>query len=138
MLRVRNGGPLKGGGVRHSRQLVAGLSSGHMRGMSAVRWINRSKIILLVLFVLGTAAAWGYQYLYAWPKARCEGNGRWWYATERACGTPIDITTFTGRPRGSAEDKAALSSAVAKVPGGKVLLEEKAKTAEAAPAPKAP
>jgi hypothetical protein len=98
--------------------------------MKAVRWINRSKIILLVLFALGCAGAWGYQIFYAWPKARCEGEKRWWYAAERACGTPIDITTFTGRPRGSPAEQEALSAALAKVPGeGK---------AAAAPQPAAP
>jgi hypothetical protein len=100
--------------------------------MSAVRWINRSKIILLVVFALGCAGAWGYQYLYAWPKARCEAVGRWWYPKERACGTPIDITTFTGRPRGSPEDKAALDRVLAKVPG------EKSSPEKAAPTPAAP
>ena len=99
--------------------------------MSAVRWINRSKIILLVVFAVGCAGAWGYQVLYAWPKVRCEGQGRWWYGPERACGTPIDITTFTGRPRGSKEETEALKAAVSKVPG------EQPK-AEAAPTPKAP
>ncbi len=95
--------------------------------MNAVRWINRSKYILLVLFAFGCAAAWGYQYLYAWPKARCEGAKQWWYGPERACGTPVDITTFTGRPRGSKEETEALKAALAKVPGE-----------GAAPAPKAP
>lgn len=103
--------------------------------MSAVRWINRSKIILLVVFAIGCAGAWGYQYFYAWPKLRCEGEGRWWYGPKRACGTPIDITTFTGRPRGSAEDKAALSAALAKIPGEAAPKDVKA---EAASKPKKP
>lgn len=105
--------------------------------MSAVRWINRSKIILLVLFVLGAAGAWGYQYLYAWPKQRCEGADRWWYGKERACGTPIDITTFTGRPRGSPEDKAALTRVLSDVPGEKAK-DTKNPEAKTAPAAKAP
>ena len=95
----------------------------------AVRWINRSKIILLVVFAVGCAAAWGYQYFYIWPKNRCEGSRQWWYGPERACGVPIDVTTFTGRPRGSPEDTAALKAALAKTP-----TPEKA----AAPAPKTP
>jgi hypothetical protein len=70
----------------------------HIPPMSAVRWINRSKIILLVVFALGCAAAWGYQVLYAWPKVRCEGQGRWWYGPERACGVPVMISDITGRP----------------------------------------
>jgi len=106
------------------------------RRMNAVRWINRVKIIMLVVFAVGCAVAWGYQFLYAWPKARCEGSGRWWYGPERACGTPIDITTFTGRPRQSAEEKTALAKALGKTP---VQAPVKAVPAtEAAPAPKQP
>jgi len=77
--------------------------------MSAVRWINRSKIILLVVFVIACAAAWGYQLVYAVPKARCEGMDRWWYGPERACGVPVQISDVTGRPNPSPapEQKAA-------------------------------
>ena len=100
--------------------------------MSAVRWINRSKFILLAVFAVACAGAWGYQVYYAWPKLKCERVGRWWYGPERACGTPIDITTFTGRPRGSKEDTEALKAAVAKVPG------EAPKAEAAAPSPKVP
>jgi hypothetical protein len=62
------------------------------------RTFGRLRLIFLGLFLFGAAGIAGYQWLYARPKAACEAQGRWWDAKNRACGIPVWLPDFTGRP----------------------------------------
>ena len=52
----------------------------------------------LGLFLAIAASFAGYQFHVVKPRQDCERKGGWWDADQRVCGTPIDISQFTGRP----------------------------------------
>lgn len=62
------------------------------------RTIGRVRLLFLALFSVGAVAIGYYQLNYARPAKVCEAKGRWWDAKSRACGIPVFIPDFTGRP----------------------------------------
>lgn len=62
------------------------------------RTINRLKNIFVGLFVVSCAAIFAYHYMWVWPKARCEAQGRPWAAKWMKCGRVYSIETLTRRP----------------------------------------
>jgi hypothetical protein len=66
------------------------------------RTLLRLKILFLVLFLLGASASLAYHLMWVKPSRACAERGGWWAPRSRVCGTPIDITDVTGRPRGAA------------------------------------
>jgi hypothetical protein len=61
---------------------------------------TRLKYAFLGLFLLGSAWSAYHQLYVIRPLKECERKGGWWDPDERVCGTPIDISMFTGRKRG--------------------------------------
>lgn len=62
------------------------------------RTFTRLRLIFLTAFVVLTAAAWAYQFLYVGPQRRCEAAGNWWDAGSRQCGHVLYIPDVTHRP----------------------------------------
>jgi hypothetical protein len=62
------------------------------------RFYNRLMLGFCALFVLGVAAAFGYQIMYVIPAQKCETVGHWWEPSTRVCATPIYLPHITGRP----------------------------------------
>ena len=73
------------------------------------------RTLFLVLLFLGTAASAAYQVLVLQPKKACERHGNWWDPKRRTCAYPVDITTITGRPRGSPPVTPGMTTAAAPV-----------------------
>ncbi|MDI1365588.1 MAG: hypothetical protein PSX79_12115 [bacterium] len=62
------------------------------------RTINRLKNIFVGLFLVSCAAVFAYHYMWVWPKARCEAQGRPWAAKWMRCARVYSIETITQRP----------------------------------------
>jgi hypothetical protein len=62
-----------------------------------IKAFQNAKLIVFALFLVVTAGMWAYEILYALPKERCEKAGAWWAPKYRACGVPLDVSSFTGR-----------------------------------------
>ena len=56
-----------------------------------IRAFNNAKIIVFAIFLILTAVAWAYEFLYAIPKQKCEQGGGWWAPRWHACGLPLDL-----------------------------------------------
>lgn len=56
-----------------------------------IRAFNNAKVIVFAIFLLVTAIAWAYEFLYAIPKQKCEEGGGWWAPKWRACGAPVNL-----------------------------------------------
>jgi hypothetical protein len=57
-----------------------------------IRAFNKATAIVFVIFLIVTAIAWTYEFLYAMPRDRCEKAGGWWAPKWRACGAPVDLS----------------------------------------------
>lgn len=62
--------------------------------------MRRLSILFFGVFAVLVAGAFAFQRFYVAPADKCEGQGRWWYAEERRCLTPIYLPDITGRPAG--------------------------------------
>jgi hypothetical protein len=72
-------------------------------------WVNRLKLIFLVVFGALSAAAVIYHFYWLRPAQRCEIEQRkWWDAERRVCATPVLVSDITGR---MIKDKAAEAEA---------------------------
>jgi len=72
-------------------------------------WINRIKLIFVVVFGVLSVAAVIYHYYWLRPAQKCEVEQRkWWDSQSRVCATPILISDITGR---TIADKAAEAEA---------------------------
>jgi hypothetical protein len=58
---------------------------------------RNARLIVFAIFLVVTAGMWAYEIFYALPKERCEKAGAWWAPKYRACGIPLDVSSFTGR-----------------------------------------
>jgi hypothetical protein len=58
----------------------------------------RMRLFFLAAAILTCGGLWAYQYLYVWPRQRCEAAGDWWDDKDRRCGVPVAIWRITGRP----------------------------------------
>ena len=65
------------------------------------RTLFRLKVLFLVLFLIGATGSVVYHLMWVKPARACAERGGWWAPRSRVCGTPIDITEITGRPRGA-------------------------------------
>jgi hypothetical protein len=65
-----------------------------------IRAFNNAKVIVFAIFLILTAVAWAYEFLYAIPKQKCEQGGGWWAPKWHACGAPIDLERM---PRATGE-----------------------------------
>ncbi|MFA7261839.1 MAG: hypothetical protein WC068_02345 [Caulobacter sp.] len=97
--------------------------------------INRLKLVFLVLFAIGTAAIWGYQFFYVFPAQKCDDRGGWWDRKGRICATPLYIPSITGRPKGMSRKAWSERQAAREIQREQ---EGYPTTEAAAPAPKAP
>ncbi len=61
------------------------------------RWITGAKWIVLLLFLLASAAEAAYDIYFVWPARRCESQGDWWDPRDRQCLTPLPIWQLTNR-----------------------------------------
>ncbi|NEX93498.1 hypothetical protein [Caulobacter sp. 17J65-9] len=64
------------------------------------RLINRMKVIFLVLFGVGVAGVWAYQWFWARPAKACAEAEAWWDNGSRTCARPVFLSDVTGRPVG--------------------------------------
>jgi len=72
-------------------------------------WINRLKVIFLVVFAVLSAGAVIYHFGWVRPAQKCEvEQHKWWDPSGRVCATPVLISDITGR---TIEDKAAEAEA---------------------------
>jgi hypothetical protein len=72
-------------------------------------WVNRLKLIFLVLFAALSVAAVFYHFYWLRPAQRCEiEQQKWWDSDRRVCATPVLISDITGR---TIVDKAAEAEA---------------------------
>jgi hypothetical protein len=98
-------------------------------------WVNRLKIIFLVVFGALSVAAVIYHFYWLRPAQKCEIEERkWWDAQRRVCATPILISDITGR---TIQDKAAAAEASKAVGRAQPPQPAASKAAPAAP-PKVP
>jgi hypothetical protein len=56
-----------------------------------IRAFNKATLIIFAIFLVVTAVAWAYEFLYALPKQHCLEGGGWWAPKWRACGSPVDL-----------------------------------------------
>jgi hypothetical protein len=72
-------------------------------------WVDRLKLIFLVIFGALSVAAVIYHFYWLRPAQKCEIEQRkWWDAQRRVCATPVLISDITGR---TIADKAAEAEA---------------------------
>lgn len=69
--------------------------------------MRRMSILFFGIFAVLAAGAFAYDRFYVEPEARCEGQGRWWYAEEQRCVTPTYLPDITGRPAGMTRAEAS-------------------------------
>ena len=67
----------------------------------------RLGVLFFAIFGVLVAAVGVYQVYWAQPGARCEKDGRWWWAEERRCITPVAIADITGRQPGQSRADAS-------------------------------
>ena len=67
----------------------------------------RLGILFFVVFGLLAGGAGLYQVYWAQPGDRCEKSGRWWWAEQRRCVTPLAIADITGRQPGQSRAEAS-------------------------------
>jgi hypothetical protein len=96
------------------------------------QFINRLKLVFLVLFAVGCVGVWTYQLMYARPRALCEARHGWWDWHERVCAQPIPLWVLTHRGGGETIQKLAPGMATPKGPS------DLGTTTGAAPAPAGP
>jgi hypothetical protein len=72
-------------------------------------WINRLKVIFLIVFAVLSVGAVVYHFGWVRPAEKCEvEQHKWWDPVGRVCATPVLISDITGR---TIEDKAAEAEA---------------------------
>jgi hypothetical protein len=69
--------------------------------------MKRLSIMFVSLFGLSTAGMLIHQHFWIDPAERCEKSGRWYYAADRSCVTPIYIPEITGRAPGQSRAEAS-------------------------------
>lgn len=62
--------------------------------------MRRLTMLFFALFAVLVGGVFAFQSFYVAPEEKCEGQGRWWYAEDRQCLTPIYLPDITGRPAG--------------------------------------
>lgn len=69
--------------------------------------MKRLTIMFASLFAVSTAAMLIHQHFWLDPAERCEKSGRWYYAADRSCITPLYIPDITGREPGQSRADAS-------------------------------
>ncbi len=69
--------------------------------------MRRLSILFFGIFAVLVAGTLVFQRFYVAPAEKCEGQGRWWWAEERTCLTPIYLPDITGRPAGVSRAEAS-------------------------------
>lgn len=69
--------------------------------------MKRLSIMFVSLFTVSTGAMLIHQHFWLSPAERCESSGRWYFAAERTCVTPIYIPEITKREPGQSRVEAS-------------------------------
>ncbi|WP_292259313.1 hypothetical protein [Brevundimonas sp.] len=67
----------------------------------------RLGVLFFLLFGLLAGGAGLYQVFWGNPADRCETSGRWWWAEQRRCVTPVAVADITGRKAGQSRAEAS-------------------------------
>ena len=73
------------------------------------RFLTTRRLALLFFALFGVLVGGMMLFDRFWlgPQTACEREGRWWYAEERRCLTPIYLPDITGRPAGVSREAAS-------------------------------
>ena len=80
------------------------------------RWINNTRLIIVVIALFAVAFTVWYDAKYVWPIQACERRQAWWDPKDRQCLDPIPIWKITGRMPTAAPSAKAPQSAPATSP----------------------
>ncbi len=75
------------------------------------RWINNTRLIIVVIALFAVAFTVWYDARYVWPIQSCERRQAWWDPKDRQCLAPIPIWRITGRPPATAPTQSPAAAA---------------------------